>query len=51
MDYYMLQTVSGLATHANFPVLTRVWKAYHLRGLVFHGLGEHRYVTLISSVD
>jgi tetratricopeptide (TPR) repeat protein len=24
----------------------RVWKAYHLRGLVFHGLGEHRYVLL-----
>ncbi|KAG2239372.1 hypothetical protein Bca52824_091803 [Brassica carinata] len=24
----------------------RVWKAYHLRGLVFHGLGEHRYAQL-----
>ncbi|KAL0687453.1 hypothetical protein Bca4012_087130 [Brassica carinata] len=21
----------------------RVWKAYHFRGFVFHGLGEHRY--------
>ncbi|CAF2032728.1 hypothetical protein HID58_078803 [Brassica napus] len=26
----------------HYPVLTRVWKAYHLRGLAFHGLGEHR---------